>query len=396
MSIYLKSSHLSSSLRRLGLGALCALSASLSTGCEEVSHTASDNLGGFKISFDEDQLSGQYLTESKVTFNLSRNGEGEGKLSIASSDPTLLQAIDSGNELEGSDFEQTFEVLAEGSVTLTFKDGEDVVLTREVNLVAADELEASRSTMADLLIALNPESQTEEHDSTEENASSHGVGKGEKVIVGGEYSLTLNAYLGAGEDRELIDFEAYAKNPQSELAGVSTSGRNVQISPQAEGEIRVGVQLGGQVTELLVTGVSVNEIDSIEIQQGDNPVDENGEELNGFALAVVKDASGETLYGADVTWTRLDIDRETELEEVLDGELVTFEKSTTDLVPFKVTVGDHSEIVDLPIDPTTQLFASANESLGCDAQGGFAGHLPLSLLLLIIFAVRRQVQQASA
>jgi hypothetical protein len=349
-------------------------------------------VGDFNLNFDGDDLEGRYLIELQVTFQLSRHDGEAREMSITSSDLELLKPISSVNdpadenqsdgEESSTDFEQAFEVLGAGEVTLTFKDGDDVVLTREVSLIDADELKAERTTYADLLLAL----------SETETQAAQTIGAGERVVVGGRYDLTLNAYLGDGEAQEMVDFHTYAQTPTSEQADVITSGKVLEISPRQAGEVTVEVKLGGQVTELRFQGVSADEIASIVIEQGDSLAGGEGDEssLNRFALATTRDASDTLIYGADVTWTRLAADGETELDEVISGELVHYEHSETEQVSFKVTAGNQTHIVELPMSSNGDLFASGNGTFGCDASGGLSGQIPLSLLLMAIFAIRRR------
>ena len=291
------------------------------------------------------------------------------------------------NQSEGEesfvDFQQTFEVLGAGKVTLTFKDGDEIVLTREVSLIDADEVKAERTTYADLLHA---SSETEEQEIKT-------VGAGEQVVVGGRYDLSFNAYLGDAEAQEIVDFHTYAQTPTSEHADVITSGKVLEISPRQAGELTVEVKLGGQVTELRFQGVSADEIASIVIEQGNSLAggDEDESTLNRFAFATTRDASDTLIYGANVTWTRLSADGETELDEVINGELVHYEYSETERVSFKVTAGKQTQIVELPMSSTADLFVSNNGTFGCDASGGLSGQIPLSLLLMVIFAIRRQL-----
>jgi hypothetical protein len=130
----------------------------------------------------------------------------------------------------------------------------------------------------------------------------------------------------------------------------------------------------------------------IVIEQGESLAGGEGDEssLNRFALATTRDASDTLIYGADVTWTRLAADGETELDEVISGELVHYEHSETEQVSFKVTAGNQTHIVELPMSSNGDLFASGNGTFGCDASGGLSGQIPLSLLLMAIFAIRRR------
>ena len=96
------------------------------------------------------------------------------------------------------------------------------------------------------------------------------------------------------------------------------------------------------------------------------------------------------IYGADVTWTRLTADGETELDEVIRGELVHYKHSETERVSFKVTAGNQVHVVELPMNSDADLFASSNGTFGCDASGGFSGQIPLYLLLMVIIAMRHR------
>jgi hypothetical protein len=391
------SSLLTTTLRSTGVGALIAFSSFVMVGCESPTYSASDSLPNYSLNFDGDAISGHYLTESEITFNLTRNLEDESdtELSITSSDTSLLRPISRENEsgIELDSFQQSFEVLSEGTVTIIFKDGDDSVLSREVELVNATSLESSRITHADMLRAL---SEGSEESDGEEATENNIVGEGEKVVIGGHYTLVIDAYRGENEEQELLSFDTYTKQPQSEQAEVTTSGREITIKPQQEGDVFVNVQLGGQDKELHVQGVSEEAIASLSVVLGDTGGNqENSEEIEGYAIMSTKDENDNLIYGASITWTRLAEDGETELNEILEGEMVTFERSETERVSFKVEAGSQSIIVELPMKQLSQILTSNNETLSCDAQGGLAAQLPLSILLMIIFIIRRQHQRAT-
>ena len=101
------------------------------------------------------------------------------------------------------------------------------------------------------------------------------------------------------------------------------------------------------------------------------------------------------IFGTSVVWTRLDIDHPIDLEE-LHGDMLTFEYSETETVPFKVTAGDISQTVNLPMNPESTFINVSDTFRGCTATGSLVDHALMSILLLGLMALRARRRQQAA
>lgn len=189
-----------------------------------------------------------------------------------------------------------------------------------------------------------------------------------------------------------------AREPIAEGANIysepsSDSGVNLHISPNQLGRLEVDVELGGQSEQLTFEVVSSDEIASLTVQHGRegtlNANDDQGapERPRGVAVAQTQDAEGAPIFGASVTWTRLDHDGETELD-TLYGDMLVFDHSETETVTFRVRAGDQVSLIDLPMSSNSFELYTQDAFSGCDARGGLIDQAPLSLLFLVIFALR--------
>ena len=391
--------------RAMGAALLCS---SLFTGCEtpDNRHTIQDSLVLENISFEKDQLAGRYLTESTVAFHISRSNQDESEgLSITSSDPSLLRLTEipesepvitesetcfgaacdraPGLPVHNGRYTQYFEVLAPGTVTLTFRDGDEVILKREVQLVEASSLQVIR----DISTAL-----PEGIDTT--------VGRGEKLVTGSNAIFRLTASLGEGEAAEAIDISTITELPSSESFTITQSdpalaeGVYLQLRPEVAGPISLSLQVGGQQIDLSFEAVSPDQIAGLTInhaQEGEYQDDTMEQPVPlGASVAISKDEAGEPIFGALVEWTRLDEAEQEELDTHY-GDKLSYEYQEGARVPFKVTAGEHSEIVYLPMNPDSSItFAGDAITNGCDVQGGATRHLPLALMFLALAIIRRR------
>lgn len=392
--------------RAIGIALLCSSSI---VGCNvpDPSHHVGDNVVNDVITFNKDQLVGRYLTESTVGFHISRDDmdESEG-LSITSSDSSLLRLTsvpdsepvfdenescfgaacsqDRDSVMESGQFTQYFEVLAPGSVTLTFRDGDEVVLKREVQLIEASSLEATRNIGEVAPPNVNPI-----------------VGRGEKVIVNSAMRLRLNVKAQGKSGEEVLDISTITELPSGEGFDVSqadlglSKGVNLTITTHQEGALTVPVQVGGQRLDLEFEVVSESDVERVSVTHGrageHRDADDRVIPLS-TAIAVAEDSAGQPIFGGRVIWSQLD-DAGNDTLNVAFGDRIDFEFQEGAQVPFRVTLGDHSEVVYLPMNPDSSVIfqGDAFSPGGCDAKGQAAERAPLIFILLALLALRRRV-----
>ena len=403
-------SHRLSHTTRRALGILLLCSSSI-IGCDgpdlsTPSHSVSDNIVADVIHLGKDKLMGRYLTESTIALHVSREDldEREG-LSITSSDPNLLRLTsipdsepvfsenescigaacdrDQASPINSGHLTQYFEALAPGSVTLTFKDGDEVVLRREVQLVEASSLEVSRY-------------QSDGHPQDVDPIA----GRGEKILKGSSHTLRLKAKTMRDGVEEELDLATITNLPSVDGVQIAQSdlgfskGINLLITPEREGQFTAPVEVGGARLELNFEVVDASQIDSLSVthaRAGEYQDEEAGSVPLASAVALARDEAGQPIFGGDVTWARLD-DAELDELEVYYGDRLDFEFQEGQRVAFRVTMGDHSEVVHLPMNPDSNVLfgADAFNNGGCDATGQAAGRSTLLLVLLALIAFRRR------
>ena len=415
------SSQLNKTFIRHPLITICAalLCSSAFIGCDiridgPPNHQISDSHNNHELKlFTNDHLVGRYVTGSSVSFTITRRIESEASvedLAIESSDSTLLRiaeeiqrenvantepsCIPGGacDSLEDSSLEpalssltKRFDVLGTGRVTLTFRDGDEVILSRQIELVEASSLKLSRNIPKAL---------------RDEIASA--AGEGEKVIIGKEFSLRLHAMTQSEGSESEIDISELTQLPNGEGFTIGQSspyhkGVRLHITPRTEGELAIPVSMGGQSLEMNFTVVDASEVVSFivdhELTVPANEEIEGSVDL-GSAFAVAKDESGSPVYGADFIWERLEVDMlGTEfVAQSFSGDVLHFTYHAEARVPFKVTMGEHSKTVYLPIDPESfdEIGAGNAFADGCDARGDLSGSILLAFLLMGIMAIRRR------
>ena len=353
--------------------------------------------------FDHADIVGQYLTGSSVTFTLERINQEGGEqinldgLTIESSDPSLLRISegaencvwsehceDSDEHLALGAHAQSFDVLGSGAVTLTFKDGDETVLNREIQLREANTLKLHRNVPQTLVDTLGTS-----------------AGQGEKVLVGSEFTLRLRAMIQGESAEKEIDISRLTQLSGGEgfelkQSDPSRMGVRLHITPESEGELRIPVQAGGQSLEMNFTVVAESEIASLSIDHelltdsGGEQTAEDSEIPNAKAFALAKDQSGAPIYGTPITWEQLD--GESMDANVVDthiGSQLNFVYDESAQVPFKVTTGELSEIVMLPAQLDT-IYSGDAFADGCDAQGDISGNILLAVLLMGLVLIRRK------
>ena len=403
-----KMNHLSRLTRPMSLLSVALLSSSALIGCGDIevsgppNHLVNDNHDNGMIElFNNAPIVGKYVTGSSVVFSLQRTNDGESEsldeLTIESSDPALLRVsegvescIDNRScydieaDLEFNIRSKRFDVLGSGDVTLTFKDGDEVVLSREVQLVDASSLTLSRSVPP----ALQDEVSTI-------------AGEGEKVVVGSEFSLRLRAMSQVEGEEQEIDISSLTELPSGENFNLEQSdpvgmGTRFHITPESEGALSIPVNVGDQSIEMNFNVVSSSEIVGINVAH-ETWINEMPEEENnlpkGRALAVAKDEEGAPIFGADIIWERLDGEEDDAMVvDSFTGSELNFIYEEGAQVAFKVTVGEVSEIVYLPvnIEQLNDIFGDNAFADGCDAKGDVSGSALLTLLLMGMIVMRRR------
>ena len=156
------------------------------------------------------------------------------------------------------------------------------------------------------------------------------------------------------------------------------------------------VEVGGVDLDLSFEVVSAAEIQSLEVahgRAGEYSIDENKSVPLGSAIALARDEAGEPIFGGEATWALLD-DAEREELDVHYGDRLDFEYKEGERVPFRVTLGRHSEVVYLPMNPNSDVIFGADAFApgGCDAKGQLTEQAPLLLVILALLALRRRAQ----
>ena len=179
-------------------------------------------------------------------------------------------------------------------------------------------------------------------------------------------------------------------------------GLTLHITPESEGELSVPVTVDTQSVEMKFNVVSASEIAGLSVNHGlvANAEDINNEESseenpvpNAMAVAVAKDESGAPIFGAQVTWEQLSSEgHDAEVVDTLIGSQLNFVHDESNSVPFRVTIGEFSEIVLLPANADLLGNISTSDAFadGCDARGDVSGSILLALLLMSMVAVRRR------
>jgi hypothetical protein len=279
-----------------------------------------------------------------------------------------------------------FDVLGAGRVTLTFRDGDEVISSREISLVEVSSLKLTRNIPQVLVDEIGSE-----------------AGEGEKVIGGKEFSLRLRAMTQREGSESEIDISELTQLPSGEGFTMRQSspyhmGVRLHITPQSEGALSIPVSVGGQSVEMNFTVVDASEIAGLsvahELTIPADPEVEDSADL-GSAVAVARDESGAPIYGAAFTWERLETDMfgEEVVAQTFSGDELLFTYNAEGRVPFKVTSGEHSETVYLPIDPESldSILDGGNAFAdGCDARGDVSGSALLAFLLMGMMVVRRR------
>lgn len=387
------------------------LSSSALIGCEPTetqgpaNHFVSDSHNDAVLKlFDNAPLVGQYVTGSSVSFSIERLNDDQrslDELTIESSDPTLLRVSErvetevqegvdptclncenSQETVEPRSRSQRFDVLGAGSVTMTFKDGDEVVLREEIKLVDASSLKLFRQIPTLL-----------------EAEIGSAAGEGEKVIGGKEFSLRLSAMTKKNGEETEIDIAELTELPSGEAFSMKQfnpfgMGVSLLITPvESEGQLTIPVSVGDKSIEMNFEVVSETEIAGMSVSHGLTypAMSEENKDI-GTAVAVAKDESGAPIYGAEVIWERLDADFENMVVDSYSGNELQFNYDAEGRVPFKVSIGEFSETVYLPInaEDLDSIFAGEGFGSGCDAQGELSGSALLSLLLMGMMAVRRR------
>jgi hypothetical protein len=388
------------------------ISALLTTACDSPlpnGYSAFDDLGELTTN-----LTRTYATGQRVTISFYADQSPSTDLSVESSDAALLKPVadpapeltlDSGGEClgdalcdplppeppqeeatAGGSVHQRFELLGEGEVKLNFKDGGELVRAVPIRLVTASRVE-SHVYYGSVASRLGGDTR---------------LSDGAQFMVGRAHKIQLIPYL---NDKALFVSSPLAE-PTAEgafLEGVSSplwrEGVVVTVRPEVEGDFSVHFNLGGREGVLALKAVGPSAVSDLEVKiSRDDPSvrqNEDGTETStpvGIAFAQGRDASGGVIYGADVVWERADT-ADGDSPQRVRGSSLRFEFSDTETVPFRVTSGDRTESVALPMNPNSVIWSNDDGYGGCSASGRGRG---LSLVLVLSACVGLAVRRRAA
>jgi len=371
-------------------------------GCEQPDYRIRDNIGVEVSLFSNPAtlLSARYLTNSTVTFSVTRSeGGGAEGLEIKVSEPSLLKRISEENviNLDPVAFEeecvgdncntpieqeveeglrQSYAVQGAGAVTLTFLDDGKEIASERIELFDASRVTTSVKGL------------------TEEEGAEQAL----HIAVGGRYQVQVDAYVDVNGEEQAIAVGGLVEAPRVEgEVGLSrtpwTRRLAFNFEPTQAGDQLVALKLGGHDVRVDLQAVELDVISELKVSHeqhsSSTSVDDQGEEttieLYQSSLSVF-DASETEILGAKATWTALDAP---EIAPITSSRLV-YEHSERESVTFEVRVGDLVKEVTLPMNPQSSILYG-EELEGCDQANASAVPSLLIMMLCATYVARRRL-----
>ncbi|MAD61892.1 MAG: hypothetical protein CMH49_10350 [Myxococcales bacterium] len=355
------------------------------------SHYISDDHSDYKINFSKDQLTGHYLTGTKVVFTIKRSDDEateQNVLSIEANHPEIFKPFESyGSFLndESKSVTKSFDVLESGYVDLSFKDGDEVILRRQIELIEASSLKLTREIPDILKSELN-----------------HLAGQGEKVLKDTEHTLRLTAKTRSLDGEQHVDIASLSDLPNLEGIKITQSnpfrmGLRLMITPQREGSVAVPLHVGHQDLDLDFTVVSETDISDLTVHQALSS-EPGSEEENTLmtAIAMARDDHDEPIYGANIKWQRLKTNAMGEqiVTHTYTGNELSFIYNEDHRVPFRVRAGQFKKIIYLPVGIGSEnpiVHVGDAFAGGCDTQQARLSHnLLIALIWMGILVLKRR------